>query len=54
MISDQPGLIVRKRLLRLLRDHGEEEQRGEHTARFRRPVAAAEPAPSVLLTVQGN
>jgi phenylpropionate dioxygenase-like ring-hydroxylating dioxygenase large terminal subunit len=54
MISDQPGLIVRKRLLRLLRDHGEEEQRGEHTARFRRPVPAAEPAPSVLLTVQGN
>ncbi|MBU0554939.1 MAG: aromatic ring-hydroxylating dioxygenase subunit alpha [Alphaproteobacteria bacterium] len=29
MISDRPGLIVRKRLLRLLREHGEEEVRGD-------------------------
>lgn len=29
MISDHPGLIVRRRLLKLLRDHGEAEVRGQ-------------------------
>ncbi len=28
MVSDQPGLIMRRRLLELLRSHGEREQRG--------------------------
>jgi len=41
MISDQPGLIVRKRLLRLLREHGEAEVRGDGPKPLVKPVAAA-------------
>ena len=32
MPSDRPGMIMRKRLLELLRKHGEEEQPREHVA----------------------
>jgi phenylpropionate dioxygenase-like ring-hydroxylating dioxygenase large terminal subunit len=42
MVSDRPGLIVRRRLLKLLRDHGEEEVRspGPHPLAARGSGAA--------------
>lgn len=46
MISDQPGLIVRKRLLRLLRDHGEQEVRRDGP----RPSIMARAAPDAIAT----
>tara|TARA_R110002124_G_scaffold138138_1_gene301462 strand:+ start:9711 stop:10691 length:981 start_codon:yes stop_codon:yes gene_type:complete len=36
MVSDQPGLILRKRLLKLLKENGEREVRAEHNAHFSR------------------
>ncbi|OJW69130.1 MAG: Rieske (2Fe-2S) protein [Sphingomonadales bacterium 63-6] len=34
MVSDLPGLIIRKRLLRLLREHGEQEIRADHNLHY--------------------
>ncbi|MFT3965204.1 MAG: aromatic ring-hydroxylating dioxygenase subunit alpha [Sphingobium sp.] len=50
MISDQPGLIIRKRLIKLLREHGEQEVRGDGP----RHLAMSRPAAAPLLSQAGN